>query len=526
MLVVIWITVAYFLGFAARPVGLPPLVGYLAAGFILHSINTLLSLPKEGEIWLEQLAHLGVLLLMFTIGLKLRASSVVRTEILGSGLIHFVASTLIFGTGFLWLLALPWTKALLLGAALSFSSTVLAAKILDGKRELRAFHGRAAIGILILQDVIALLIMAFGGEHSPSPWALGLIALPLLRPLLYRLLDISGHDELLVLLGLLLAVVLGGYGFEHLGLSSELGALVFGMLLARHKRAVELSHSLWGIKEIFLVGFFLQIGVHGLPDTKALAFALVMVALLPLKTLLYFLLLVAFKLRARSAFLASLSLGNYSEFSLIMASVLIPEWMVPLAISLALSFVISAPLNRIAHPLYERLARRLIPLERNIRHPDQQPVSLGNARVLVIGMGRTGTAAYEHLARHAVALIALDSDLTKVEQQRQLGRNIEFADAEDQLFWQEVDLRQLDSVILSMNDVESKVIAAQQLRRRGFKGMVLSHSIYPDDAEKINAAGANKTYQTMSQAGVGLAEHLLEAQHGIIEPYEVQQQRE
>lgn len=526
MLVAVWITIAYCLGLVARPLGLPPLVGYLVAGFLLHSINPLLSLPKEGEVWLEQLAHLGVLLLMFTIGLKLRASSVVRTEILGGGLLHFLLSVFIFGLGFWWLLGLAWPKALLLGAALSFSSTVLAAKILDGKRELRAFHGRVAIGILILQDVIALLIMAFASDHSPSPWALGLIALPLLRPLLYRLLDISGHDELLVLLGLLLAIAVGGYGFERLGLSSELGALVFGMLLAHHKRAIELSHSLWSIKEIFLVGFFLQIGVHGLPDTNTLIFALIMVLVLPLKTLLYFLLLITFKLRARSAFLASLSLGNYSEFSLIMASVLMPEWMVPLAISLALSFVVSAPLNRISHPLYERLARRLIPLERNIRHPDEQPVSLEDARVLVIGMGRTGTAAYEHLTRYGVPVIALDSDLTKVEQQRQLGRNIKFADAEDQLFWQEVDLSQLDSVILSMNDVESKVIAAQQLRRRGFKGLVLSHSIYPDDAEKINAAGANKTYQTMSQAGVGLAEHLLEVRHGVIEPYEVQQQRE
>lgn len=526
MIIALWITIAYAFGLAARPLGLPPLVGYLVAGFLLHNINPWLSLPGQGEVWLEQLAHLGVLLLMFTIGLKLRASSVVRTEILGTGLLHFALSFAIYGAGLWWLLHLPWIKALLLGAALTFSSTVLTAKILDGKRELRAFHGRVAIGILILQDVIALLIMAFASGHSPSPWALALLLLPFARPLFYRLLDITGHDELLVLLGLLLAIVLGGYSFEQLGVSSELGALIAGMLLAHHKRAVELSHSLWGIKEIFLVGFFLQIGVHGLPDREALMFSLVMIALLPMKTLLYFLLLVIFKLRARSAFLASLSLGNYSEFSLILASVLLPEWMVPLAISLALSFVVSAPINRIAHPLYERLARRLIPLERNIRHPDEQPVSLGDARVLVIGMGRTGAAAYEHLARHAVPVIALDSDPTKVEQQRLMGRNIAFADAEDQLFWQEVDLDQLNSVILSMNDVESKVIAAQQLRLRGFKGLVLSHSIYPDEADKINAAGANKTYQTMSQAGVGLAEHLLETQHGIIEPYEVQQQRE
>lgn len=526
MLLAVWIAIAYTLGLVSRPLGLPPLVGYLVAGFALHSLAPWLQLPAEGEIWLGELAHLGVLLLMFTIGLKLRPSSVVRTEIMGGGLLHFIFSSALFGAGLFYFLDLALLQALLLGSALSFSSTVLAAKILDGKRELRAFHGRVAIGILIVQDVIALLIMAFASDHTPSIWALGLIALPLARKPLYHLLDITGHDELLVLLGLLLAVVIGGYGFEYLGLSAELGALIMGMLLARHKRAVELSLSLWSIKEIFLVGFFLQIGTNGLPDSQALMFALVIVALLPLKTLLYFLLLVAFKLRARSAFLASLSLGNYSEFALIMASVVMPEWLVPLAISLAFSFVVSAPLNRFAHPLYERWARRLIPLERDIRHPDEQPVSLGDARVLVIGMGRTGSAAYEHLHHYNIAVIALDSDPARVERYRAEGINIAFADAEDQMFWQEVDLSRLDSVILSMSDMESKVIAARQLRNRGFKGLVVSHSIYPDEAAKIEAAGADKTYQTMNQAGVGLAEHLLEAQHGIIEPYELQQQRE
>ena len=354
--------------------------------------------------------------------------------------------------------------------------------------------------------------MTLSGGEAPSPWALLLLLLPLARPLLYRLLDASGHGELLVLLGLLLAIAIGGYGFEQLGLSSELGALVFGVLLSKHKRAVELSHSLWSIKEVFLVGFFLQIGAQGLPDQQAVIFALVMAALLPLKSLVYFLLLVAFKLRARSAFLASLGLGNYSEFALIMASLLFPQWLVPLALAVALSFVISAPLNRFAHPLYERWCGQLRRLERDIRHPDQQPVSLGDAQILVFGMGRTGTAAYDHLASRGGKLIALDSDPGKVEQHRQEGRNIAFADAEDQLFWQELELHGIKAVVLSMSDMESKVIAAEKLRARGFAGLIVSHTLYPDEAEIINAAGANKTYLTMSQAGVGLAEHLLEEQ--------------
>jgi hypothetical protein len=313
-----------------------------------------------------------------------------------------------------------------------------------------------------------------------------------------------------VLLGLLLALAAGGYGFESVGLSSELGALVFGVLLSQHKRAVELAHSLWGIKEIFLVGFFLQIGSNGMPDNQAIIFALVMTLLLPLKVFMFFFLLVMFKLRARSAFLSSLSLGQYSEFGLIVASVLMPEWLVPLALTLAFSFVLSAPLNRIAHPLYERLAHYLLPLERDIRHPDQQPISLGDAEVLIVGMGRTGTAAYDYLATENLKLIALDSDPAKIEKHVAENRHVVFADAEDILFWQELDLACLRSVILSTSDLECKVIAARQLRKHGFSGLIMSHSLYPDEAKVINAAGADKTYLTMSQAGEGLAEHLLE----------------
>jgi predicted Kef-type K+ transport protein len=302
----------------------------------------------------------------------------------------------------------------MLSVALAFSSTVLAAKVLETKRELRAFHGRVAIGILIVQDLIALIVVSLAAGRSPSIWALLVFTLPLLRPLLFKLLDASGHDELQLLFGLLLALVVGGYGFELVGLSSELGALVLGALLANHRRSGELSKTLWGIKEFFLVGFFLQIGIGGLPDSQAWMFALMMTALLPIKAILFFLLLVLFRLRARSAFLSSLSLTNYSEFGLIVASIVLPQWLVPLALTAALSFLVSAPLNRYAHPLYERLAARLIPLERNTRHPDEQPLSLGNAEVLIMGLGRTGTAAYDHL-KDKCRLVALDSDPARVQ---------------------------------------------------------------------------------------------------------------
>ncbi|WP_409524838.1 cation:proton antiporter [Nitrincola sp. MINF-07-Sa-05] len=508
MVEAVWIVFAFMTGLVVKMVGLPPLVGYLLAGFAIGAIGSRIGLPAESSDMLAHLAHLGVLLLLFTVGLKLKLRNLVRPEVIGGGLLHFLISCLLFMPGIWLLLDVDWYSSLMLAIALSFSSTVLAAKVLEGKRELRAFHGRVAIGILIVQDLIALLVMSIASGQSPSAWAFVIFGIPLLRPVLYRLLDASGHDELLVLLGLLLALVVGGQGFEFVGLSSELGALAFGALLANHKRAGELSQSLWSIKEIFLVGFFLQIGIGGLPDAQAWMFALAMIVLLPLKGMLFFFLLIIFKLRARSAFLSSLSLTNYSEFGLIVASVVLPQWLIPLALTVALSFVVSAPLNRLAHPLYEKMSRRLLPMERECFHPDEQPVSLGDAQILIVGMGRTGTAAYDFLKPRDIPMIGLDSDPVKVSKHVTDGRNVVFADAEDQLLWKNMEAPGLRYVILAANDVEAKVIAARKLRKYGFQGVIVSHSMHTDHAAAITEAGANHTYETMSEAGVGLAGHV------------------
>ncbi|WP_166839807.1 cation:proton antiporter family protein [Rheinheimera pleomorphica] len=507
MLEAVWIGFAFSLGLVVRAIGLPPLVGYLLAGFVISATAADLDLPAEGPSIIHHVAHLGVLLLLFTVGLKLNVRSLGKPEVLGGSTLHFALSIILTLPAVLFIFDVSWYQALMLAVALAFSSTVLAAKVLEGKREIRAFHGRVAIGILIVQDLLALLVMSLANGTTPSPWALAVFALPLLRPLLYKLLDASGHEDLLILFGLLLALVIGGKGFEMVGLSSELGALVFGAILAKHPRAGELSKSLWSIKEFFLVGFFLQIGIDGLPDANAWLFAGVMSLLLPLKAILFFLLLIMFKLRARSAFLASISLTNYSEFGLIVASVVLPEWLIPLALTVALSFVISAPLNRMAHPLYDKLCNRLLKFERNIHHPDEQPVSLGDADVLIMGMGRTGTAAYNYLTSSR-NIIAMDSDPAKVAEHQKKGINIFYADAEDQVFWQGLNFGQVEAVILSMNDVEAKMIAAKKLRDAGFSGFIVSHSMHDDEARDIIAAGADQTYLTMSEAGVGIAEHV------------------
>ncbi len=507
------VSAAFIFGIAVRQVGLPPLVGFLAAGFIINAIGPSFGMPSDTGPILDYLANLGVLMLLFTIGLKLKIKQIGEPHVVGGALLHFVFSVAIFTPFTRLLFTDDWMIALLVGIALAFSSTVLAAKMLEAKRELGIFHGRTAIGILIAQDIIALVVLAIFAGKLPGPWALLIFATPLLRPILFKLLDFVGRDEVLVLTGMLVSLVIGGVGFELIGLKGEIGALVMGLLLSTHPRASELSDSLWSLKEVFLVAFFLSIGMSGLPDWDSLVFAVALGVLLPLKGVLFFFLLVAFRLRARTSFLAALSLTAYSEFGLIVAAGIpaAESFLVPLAIAVSVSFLIAAPLNRFAHPLYEKFEARLQPFERKTRHPDEQPKELGNANVMVFGMGRTGSSAYEALAADGKLPVGLDADTYKAQAHTDAGRNVIFADAEDSNFWNNVKLDGIEAVVLAMDDIEAKLIAARTLRTQGFTGPIISHALYADHVDRITEAGADQTYLTMQEAGRSLATHAVKA---------------
>lgn len=506
----LWIAAAFFLGLLGRQIGLPPLAGYLAAGFVLHVFRV------EGGPILDAVAHIGVLLLLFSVGLKLDLRSLLHQSILGTAVLHLFITGGLLGFVLFVSTDLDWHGALFLAVTLGFSSTVLAAKVLEERREVRAFHGRIAIGVLIVQDLVAVALLSFSGGHTPNPYALLLLGLPFLRPLLHKVLEMSGHDELLVLFGLLMALV-GGVVFEQVGLSSELGALLLGALLSGHSKAVELFKSLWGIKEAFLVGFFLQISLTGWPGESGLLYLALLMLLLPLKSILFFFLLLAFRLRSRSAFLASLSLSSYSEFALICIPVgieagwITPEWAVILALLITLSFMVTAPMNRIAHHAYARFEETLIPLQTTERHPDEQPLLLGRSHFLILGMGRSGTAAYDFLTGHGKRVAGLDSDPTKVARHRQVGRRVMFADGEDPGLWHNLELGEVEAVLITMPDAQSTSLSARELRNHGFTGLIGATSRHDDEGRSLLEAGVDMTFLTYEESGVGLAEHVVEA---------------
>jgi hypothetical protein len=291
---------------------------------------------------------------------------------------------------------------------------------------------------------------------------------------------------------------------------------LLGMMLADHKRSQELTNVLWGLKELFLVGFFLNIGFSGPPTWASLADALWLVVLLPVKGAIFFLLLIGLGLRARTSFLTAVSLMTYSEFALIVVAVAVgngllgTEWIIVTALAVALSFVAAAPVNSFAHQLFRLSSPWLEKLERDKRHPDDEPISLGRAEILIVGMGRVGSGAYDYLRQQDENIVGIDSDPGKIESNVREGRRVAYADAEDPSFWHLLNIDRLRAIMLAVPDLQAKVTAARALRRRGYRGLVSATHLYPEERDPIIEAGCDVTYNYYTEAGVGFARHTYE----------------
>ena len=520
----LWILLAFTLGFLAYRVNLPPLVGYLIAGFVLQPLGV------EGGETLDTIADMGVLLLLFTIGLKLNLRSLLKPEIWAGATIHMSITIIVFGTG-IWALGLAGFSAfsdldfklsILLAFALSFSSTVFAVKILEERGEMSSLHGRVSIGILIMQDIFAVIFLTVSLGKIPSPWSIVfVIALILIRPLLIALLNRVGHRELLLLFSVFLALGLGAAGFDWVGLKADLGALVLGVMIAGHPKADEMSKALLSFKDLFLVGFFLNIGLSGAVTLQAFGIAWLFAIAVIFKVVLYFLLNTRFKLRARTAFLASLSLANYSEFGLLVATISVrygwisTQWLITIAIALSITFIIASPLNTSAHQLFERWGGRLRRFESRTRHADDQPLDPGDAKIAVFGLGRIGAAAYDEMReRHGDIVIGIDFDSEKVEKQKQAGCNVIAGDAADIDFWARVRRgRQanLRLILLAMSNHAANMTAVREIIGHNFEGIIAATAQYDDEVEELKEAGAHIVYNFYAEAGFGFSEHACQA---------------
>ena len=515
----IYLLVIFAAGLLAMAIRLPPLVGFLAAGFILNGLGV----PEISG--LDFVSDLGVTLMLFAIGLKLNVKSLLGKEVWLTASVHMVGSVIV-GSGFLGLLA--WLGALtvdslpifaVLAFALSFSSTVFVIKILQDRGDEQALYGRIAIGVLIMQDIAAVVFISVSRGTPPSPLALGLLVLVPLLWLFFKRFNRLGRAEMQALFGIFMALVPGYALFEYVGLYGSLGALIMGMVLASHPGADQLSHSLFTLKELLLIGFFVNIGFTGLPDTQNIIVGLLLLILLPIQGIGYWLVLWAQGMRHRTSLLAGLLLTNYSEFGLIVAATgvtagwLPKHWLVSISIAVAASFVVSAIANPRRTSALSQFAGRFPKRPPEKLHHHDRPIPIGNARALVLGMGRVGRAAYGQLTdEYGLDTMGVEHDPDRVAELLKSGTKVIEGDATDTDFWDRVIRNGLiEVIVLAMPSQHANTDALEEIRSRDFTGTVAAVALYLDDVDELYDHGIDVVVHMYGGAGRDLADQSMEA---------------
>lgn len=526
----IWLAMAFLSGLLMKRLGLPALLGFLATGFILG-----MSGLTDGNLKqiLGPLSDLGIILLLFTIGLKIKIKQLIQPEIWITASSHIIITTLtiggvLFGVSFLgvrYLADMTLESAMTIGFALSFSSTVFIVKSLEERGEISSRHGRFAIGILVVQDIFAVVFLTVSKSVLPTIWVLALpIYLYVVKMLLDRLLNKSGHGELLTVFGFFAPLIAGALAFDLVDLKYDLGALIIGMLLVNHPRNEELSERMLNYKDFFLIGFFINIGLSGVPTWSNIIIALCLLVFVVFKGLLFIRIFSFFELRARTNFLTSLHLSNYSEFGLIVGAVAVSngmidnDWLTTLAIFMSLSFLLSSPIISRSYELFEKYKDTLAKWNRTSKDIDKQAQISGEAKYVIIGLGSIGLPAYYHLkASFPDDVIGVDYNADKVKTLKAEGCNVVWGDSTDRDFWDESNWDKVDVVVLAMSDYASNFNSMKQINKmkeRQFKIAAICH--YDDEKEIFEKLNVDYIYDYKTSVGEDFAQHAMEKSRKVI----------
>jgi len=507
--IAILLALAVGLGGLAMLMRQPLIVAFIAAGIIAGPAVAGL-VPHPDDIAL--LAELGIALLLFVVGLKLDLS-LIRTMgpvalATGMGQVIF---TSVAGYGIAVALGMDPVTALYVAVALTFSSTIIIVKLLSDKREIDALHGRIAIGFLIVQDIVVVLVMiglsAFGaGSGAEGPWleaarvfGAGLLMLAgiavAMRYILPALLGRIAHNrELLVLFGIAWAVALAALG-DAMGFSMEVGAFLAGVSLASTRFRDALGARLTTVRDFLLLFFFLHLGAQleldqlGAQVGPALILSTFVLIGNPIIVMI---IMGVMGYRSRTGFLAGLTVAQISEFSLILAALgyslghITTETVGLVTLVGLITIGLSTYLIIYSHPIYDRIAPFLRVFEKD--RPEHQE---GNDResaavdVIVVGLGRFGYDLAMGLSDRQLPVLGVDFDPSAVDQLESEGVLACYGDAEDPELPERLPLKRARLLISTVPDPVANRALIDSVRHAGFRGRVMLTAHHPADVRAL-----------------------------------------
>ncbi|RKZ97209.1 MAG: sodium:proton exchanger [Gammaproteobacteria bacterium] len=512
----------------------PLIVAFIAVG-ILVGPSILGWVSADDQI--DLLAKLGIALLLFVVGLKLDLR-IIRTMgwvalATGLGQVFF---TSIIGYFIAVSLGMSPVTALYVAVALTFSSTIIIVKLLSDKHEVDALHGRIAIGFLIVQDIIVVLVMigltSLGESGDTSSMgreaievlfkgglfiaAIGLLMRYVLTPLLHQL---ARSPELLVLFAIAWAVALGAMG-AHLGFSKEVGAFLAGVSLASTPYREAIGARLVSLRDFLLLFFFIDLGAGlelaslGAQIVPAIALSLFVLIGNPLIVLI---ILGVMGYRKRTGFLAGLTVAQISEFSLILGALGLSLGHIDAAtmglITLVGMITISASTYMIlySHFLYEWLSPWLVIFERKHAHREdtqEQDTEQSGYDVVLFGLGRFGSGIARELRQRGHQVLGVDFDPDLVRRHKGQGYTVHYGDAEDPEFLATLPLEQVRWVLSSVREIPVNLALLNGLHYYGYKGRVAVTAHTSTDIEQLKLAGADRVLVPYADAAIEAADSL------------------
>jgi len=511
LLVGIVITLAAFLGAWAAFLKQPVFIAYIVAGIIAGPL--IFRNETQTEIF-ALLRDLGLSLVLFLIGLELKINDLKRfgrpTLIIGLKQIGF---TFLLSVVVAKLLGLSLTAAVYVGIALAFSSTIVVVKLLTEKRDFDSLYGQLTVAILLLQDVLAifvLIIIAGIGVGSFSVLSLAssvivgglLLAVGYLlsRGLLPYVFERLAYNSELLFIGSLAWLFIAASAASFAGLSIEIGAFLAGVGLANLAQEHQIAARVRPLRDFFILIFFIFIGAslkfENLFDSllPALVFSVVVLTVKPLVTAF---LLSREGFRKRTSFLVGISLGQVSEFSLIVLFLgvsigQIEESLVStLTITTLITIAVSSYALKNSTRIYRRVNKYLDFFEPSRRLEDGEERISRQGHFVLIGAGRLGWDILRYLRKHDQEVLVVDFNPIVAEDLRAYGVPVLFGDITDPEILEKANLPASKLVISTMFDLEDSRELLDFVRSFASEVPLVVTSPTEDQALELYQAGAN-----------------------------------
>ncbi|WP_248740212.1 cation:proton antiporter [Pseudomonas sp. MWU12-2029] len=514
-----------------RRLRLPPVLGYLCVGLMVG--------PKAFD-WINEsehlpdLAELGVVFLLFSLGLEFSLSKMIalRQVVFRLGSQQVLVSTALLGS-VLMLLGMPLTPALLLGAGLSLSSTAIVTKELGSLGEIFSSHGQNAVGVLLFQDVVAVLLLTLvpvfaGSSDQAWYWALPLtliktvvlfigllLASRWLLPRLFQEVAASRSAELFVLLALVI-VLLTAWLTHLLGLSPALGAFLAGMLLGESHYRHQIEADIRPFRDILLGLFFVSIGM--LIDLQLFASHSVVIIAMTLGLLVIKGSVVALLVKWRgsdneTAWRSGLALAQGGEFCFALMAQMQQNRLMPTdlgALLLAATFC-----SMLLTPLMLRAAPRIAATLH--RKPNQEAqieeISALNAgldqHVVICGYGRVGQSIGRFMRNAGQPYIALDNDPVRIQEAATVERDVHYGDSARGDLLTAVGLLRARLLVIAVDKSDVALRVLKEARRLNPKVPILVRTRDDSQWAELKAAGASEVVPELLESSLMLASHAL-----------------